>query len=36
VAVAAPAAEAKKEDEPEEDVGKKAEEAAAGLGALFG
>lgn len=36
IAVAAPAAEAKKEDEPEEDVGKKAEEAAAGLGALFG
>ena len=36
VAVAAPVAEAKKEDEPEEDVGKKAEEAAAGLGALFG
>ena len=36
VVVAAPVAEAKKEDEPEEDVGKKAEEAAAGLGALFG
>lgn len=36
VAVAAPVAEAKKEDDPEEDVGKKVEEAAAGLGALFG
>jgi large subunit ribosomal protein L12 len=36
VAVAAPVAEANKEEKPEEDESKKAEEAAAGLGALFG
>lgn len=36
VTVAAPVAEAKKEEKPEEDTSKKAEEAAAGLGALFG
>ncbi len=35
-APAAPAAEEKKEEEKEEDKGKTEEEAAAGLGALFG
>lgn len=36
VAVAAPVASEKKEEAPKEDEGKKAEEAAAGLSALFG
>ena len=36
VAVAAPVAQEKKAEKPAEDESKKAEEAAAGLGALFG
>jgi len=36
ITVAAPAVTEKKEEAPKEDEGKKAEEAAAGLSALFG